>query len=112
MRIRFDEILERIITINQAWKLSRDEFGNDFAATKSFRDTKSSLQATLLREFPEYVYLKVATDSDDHGEAMYSVRLKNSIRINDALRTDAEHLPIRIAEELFTPQELQNLLNQ
>tara|TARA_Y100000588_G_C14098086_1_gene857525 strand:+ start:372 stop:710 length:339 start_codon:yes stop_codon:yes gene_type:complete len=112
VRIRFDEILERIITINHAWKLSRDEFGNDFVATKSFRDTKSSLQATLLREYTEEVYLKVATDSDEHGEGMYSVRLKTPIRINDTLRTDAEHLPVRIAEELFTPQELQKLLNQ
>ncbi len=112
MKLRFDEILERIITINHAWKLARDEFGHDFSVTKSFRATKSSLQATLLREFSQDVYLKLATDSDDHNEAMYSLRLRDPMLVNGTSRRDAEHLPVRIAKELFTPQELQVLLTQ
>ncbi|WP_063662856.1 hypothetical protein [Aliivibrio fischeri] len=110
MKLRLDEIIERIITINHAWKLSRDEFGNDFVATKSFRDTKSSLQATLLREFPDDVYLKEATDADEHAEEMYSVRLSSNIVINGVVRTDIEHLPVRIAHEIFTTQELKKFI--
>lgn len=110
MKLRLDEIIERIITINHAWKLSRDEFGNDFVATKSFRDTKSSLQSTLLREFPHDVYLVQATDSKDHDEVMFSVRLVQPININGVIRTDVEHLPARIAEDLFSSLELQQLI--
>lgn len=110
MKLRLDEIIERIISINHAWKLSRDEFGNDFVATKSFRDTKSSLQSTLLREFPNDVYLVQATDSSEHGESMYSVRLTQPIKINGIMRTDVEHLPVRIAEDLFSSLELQQLI--
>lgn len=112
MKLRIDELLERIICINHAWKLSRDEFGTDFSATTSFRATKSSLQATLLREFPEDVFLVVATDSEEHGEPMFSVRLTSPIPLNGVLRHDAEHLPQRLAEELFTPNELSQLIRQ
>ncbi|QXO19038.1 hypothetical protein [Vibrio ostreae] len=51
MKLEFEEIVEQIITVS-----SREEFGNDFAATKSLKHTKSSLQATLLREFPDDAY--------------------------------------------------------
>ena len=106
MKIRLNEIVERIITINHAWKLSRDEFGNDFIATQSFRETKASLQATLLREFPTEVYLIEATDNHDHNEQMYSVRLKTPIMVNGCHRQDVEHIPVRIAQDIFTQSEL------
>lgn len=112
MILRLDEILERIITVNHAWKLSKDEFSNEFAVTQSLRWTKSSLQATLLREFPSESSLKVASDNDEHGELLYSVRLTSSVVVNGAIRNDAEHLPARIAKDIFTPEEIQSFLNR
>ncbi|MGR5448468.1 hypothetical protein ACP3V3_01545 [Vibrio sp. PNB22_3_1] len=111
MQIKLEEIIERIITVNHAWKLSKDEFGQDFVATNSLRDTKSSLQATLLREFPDDVYLRVASDSMDHEEDLYSVRLKQKIIVNGVVREDAEHLPARIAKQIFSQKELNQFLN-
>jgi hypothetical protein len=111
-RLRLDELLEQIVSINHAWKLSREEFGNDFCATRSFRETKSSLQATLLREYPDEVYLVHATDSEDHGEPMYSVRLRAPIISNGVSRHDAEHLPKRIAEDIFYSDEINQFLNR
>ena len=112
MEVRLDEIVSRIIAVNHAWKLSRNEFGRDYVATNSLRDTKSSLQATLLREFSTDVYLALATDADEHDEMMYSVRLKNSIIVDASLRNDAEHLPLRIAHDIFTKEEINNFLNK
>ncbi|MGC9462354.1 hypothetical protein [Vibrio genomosp. F10] len=110
MNVRIDKLLERIITVNHAWKLSREEFGQSFCATKSFRWTKSSLQATLLREFPRETSLKVASDNDSHDGLMYSVRLVDPIVVNGVVRRDAEHLPGFIAEQIFTPEEITLLL--
>ncbi|CAM3140166.1 hypothetical protein [Vibrio neptunius] len=110
MQVKLEEMLERIIAINHAWKLSREEFGNQFAATQSLRHTKSSLQATLLREFPNETYLLKATDNDSQDEEMYSVRLNRPIVVNGCERYDAEHLPVRIAEEILTQQEITQLL--
>lgn len=112
MRVELEEVISRIIAINHAWKLSREEFGSDFAVTKSLLHTKSSLQATLLREFPDDSYLLPATDNDVHDEELYSVRLRHSMVINDVLRHDAEHLPVRVAAEIFTTEEINNFLNK
>ncbi|QUM81402.1 hypothetical protein HWV01_14460 [Moritella sp. 5] len=105
-----DEVLNRIITINHAWKLSREEFGSSNAITKALRDQKSSWQASLLRDYPEMSYLKVDTDNSTADEILYSVRLKRSIVIDGVTRTDAEHLPERIAKELFYELEIEALL--
>ncbi|EOD77076.1 hypothetical protein D515_04696 [Grimontia indica] len=64
----------------------------------------------MLREFPDDVYLSVATDTEAHEEEMYSVRLKKPIVINGIEKSDAEHLPARLANELFTKQEINNIL--
>ncbi|MBW8190304.1 hypothetical protein K0504_04575 [Neiella marina] len=110
MTTDFVRLVTQVITINHAWKLSKDEFGVDFVATKSLRDIKSSLQATLLRDFPQHVYLAIASDNHEHQEALFSVRLREPLVVNGALRNDIEHLPERIANTLFTQQELQQLL--
>ena len=110
MNAGLELLVERIITINHAWKMAREEFGNDFMATKSLRHTKSSLQATLLRDYPDNAYLLFATDNELQGEEQYSVRLTTPICINGIERVDAEHLPIRIANELFTEKEISKLL--
>lgn len=111
-RLRLDELLEQIVSVNHAWKLSREEFGNKFPATKSFLHTKSSLQATLLREFSEESYLILADDNALHDEQLYSVRLVNPVALKTGIKKDAEHLPVRVAKELFTEAELSQLIKQ
>jgi len=108
--MRVDEILNRIIAINHAWKLSRDEFGAGNAITKALRDQKSSWQASLLRDFPDWSYLRVDTDNSTDEEVLFSVRLKDTIVIDGVRRNDAEHMPERIAKELFTVSEIEVLL--
>lgn len=109
-KLRLDELLEQIVSVNHAWKLSREEFGNQFPATKSFMHTKSSLQATLLREFSSESYLVYADDNDQHDEPLFSVRLTNPVVIRSTIKKDAEHLPVRVAQTLFTEAELQKLV--
>ena len=47
--MKFEQIIERIIAINHAWKLARDDFGKNSPITISLREQKSSWQANLLR---------------------------------------------------------------
>jgi hypothetical protein len=103
-------ILERIITLNHAWKISRDDFGASNPITLALRQQKSSWQATLIRAYPKQVYLKYDTDGIEDGEALFSVRVNPPITVNGFLRGDAEHLPERIAQSLFHPQELIELI--
>ena len=112
MLFSLEEILERVITVNHAWKLSKDEFGDKYGTTQSLRWSKSSLQATLLRDFPSETHLKVASDSEEHGELLYSVRLNKPILVNGIMRQDAEHLPARIANEIFSQQEIESFLSR
>lgn len=106
--ISLKAILERIITINHAWKISRGDFGSKHAITESLRLQKSSWQATLLRDFPDQCYLRLDKENTD-GERLLSVRLTKQISINGLIRQDAEHIPERIAKHLFYEEELAKL---
>ena len=88
MKLRLDQVLERIISVNHAWKLSKEEFGAEFIATNALRDTKPS----LLREFPDEIYLQLDANSDEHEEALYSARLSDKVPFNGVVREDPEHL--------------------
>ena len=103
-------ILERIITINHAWKLARDEFGGQNSITLSLREQKSSWQATLIREFPEQVYLHFDQENSTPEDKLYSVRLKTPVQLATGIRTNAEHIPERIAKKLFWESELVELI--
>ncbi|WP_163931382.1 hypothetical protein [Paraferrimonas sp. SM1919] len=106
------DLINEIIAINHAWKLSKDRFGDAFPATKSLRDSKSLMQAHLLRDFPNDSFLKVATDNNEHADELFSVRLKTPIKIGNLTRSDAEHLPVRIAKEIFLQHELEKFLTR
>jgi len=112
VQLTVGHVVERIITLNHAWKLARDEYGNQSAITQSLKNQKSSWQSTLLREFNEASYLAVDTDNSTDDEILLSVRLAKPINVNGTIRTDAEHLPQRIAQDLFTAQELKKLLHK
>jgi hypothetical protein len=106
----FSDVFERIVTINHTWKVSRDELGYKHPVTLALRDQKSSWQATLIREFKGATYLHFDDENTD-GEPLYSLRLKSPFTMsNGTIRLDAEHIPIRIATDLFTNEEIQRLL--
>ncbi len=110
LKLKIESILERIITINHAWKLARDEYGARTPLTQSLREQKSSWQATLIRDYPKHIYLKVDTDNSSEDETLLSVRLKAPIIVGQVRRTDAEHIPLRIAKNLFWEDELKQLI--
>jgi len=112
MNHTLEMVVERIITLNHGWKLAREEFGNNSAITNSLKNQKSSWQSSLLREFPNQSYLKVDRDNSTDDEILFSVRLTYELTINNVKRNDAEHLPKRIALELFCAEELNQLLNK
>lgn len=105
-----NEIVERIIAINHAWKLAREKYGAQNPITLSLREQKSSWQANLIRSFPAEVFLKEASDSASHEERLLSVRLRKPLQIASGLKSDAEHLPVRLANVLFTEKELKKYI--
>tara|TARA_B100000446_G_C10239549_1_gene229008 strand:+ start:100 stop:492 length:393 start_codon:yes stop_codon:yes gene_type:complete len=108
-RLNIHNILNRIISLNHAWKIAREDFGARNNITTALRRQKASWQASLLRYYPDAAYFKQDEDNVD-GEELLSVRLSTPITIDGSLRNDAEHMPLRIAEELFTHEELASLI--
>lgn len=99
-------LVVKIISFNHCWKMAQQRYGNSSAIARMLRDQKSVLQAALLRE--NLAYLK--PDPDAEEEPLFSVRLHQPILLNGITRIDAEHMPVRLAEEFFTEQELNNLI--
>lgn len=109
--MRLDELVKLIIATNHSWKRQRDLWGADSAIARILQGRKSSLQTQLLMTFPTDTNLKLDTDNSE-GEPLYSVRLKQPLIVNKVIRNDAEHLPARIAEELLTPEQIQQRLEK
>ncbi|WP_420554275.1 hypothetical protein [Neptuniibacter marinus] len=106
------ELLYQITSINRAWKLARDQWGEDSKTALMLRERKSSLQSSLIREYPNQVFLRLDTENTE-GESLFSVRLHSEVTLpNGIRRVDAEHLPVRLAEELFTSTELDQLVHR
>jgi len=96
-----EHLVREIEAVNCVWKQTRNLFGEDSALASSYRELKVCLQAQLLRSHsPEIVYLRI--DSEAQGEALYSLRLNQKI----AGRFDAAHIPVRVAQDIFTPREI------
>lgn len=103
-----NSLVVEIIAINKAWKASRELLGSSIALTESFRHLKSRLQARLLRRYaPQQVYLELDTTADSE-EPLYGLKLVNRV----GNRTDVAHMPVRIANELFSAQELQSFTKE
>ena len=101
-------LVNEIIAINRAWKASRELLGSSISMTESFRHLKSRLQARLLREYaPQQVYLELDHTADSE-EPLYGLKLTKSV----SNRTDAAHMPVRIANEIFTAEELQSFIKE
>ena len=106
-----EEIVLQITMFNRAWKQAREQWGPNSPLTNMLRHRKSDLQARLIRENRGIVYL--AEDSEaEEGEPLYSVRLARPVTLPGGLvRTDADHMPVRIAQELFTDTDIAALLS-
>lgn len=103
-----DSLVDEIIVINKAWKASRELLGGSVSMTESFRHLKSRLQARLLRQYaPQQVYLELDNTADSE-EPLYGLKLVNKV----SNRTDAAHIPVRIANEIFTPEELKHFIKE
>jgi hypothetical protein len=97
-----EKLVNEIVAVNHAWKVSCELFGQDSPLSISSRDLKTYLQVYLLRSYaPEQVYL--IEDEEVEGEALYSLCLQKTI----GERQYAEHLPVRVAQKIFTSQELE-----
>ena len=95
----------KIVSFNHAWKLARDKFGPNSPITKMLRLQKSILQCGLLRSGD--AFLKIDTDAEE--EALFSVQLMTKVEINKKIKTDADHIPVRIVDELLLPAEIKSM---
>ena len=101
------DCITKIIRFNHAWKIAKEKYGEGSGLATMLRDQKSCLQASLLR-YSGDAYL--VEDNDAMGEKLYSVRFDGSVSVGTMSRTDAEHIPVRVAEKLLTENELLSLI--
>ncbi|MBD2197545.1 MULTISPECIES: hypothetical protein [Calothrix] len=102
-----EQMVREIVAVNHAWKVACELFGEDSPLSTSSRDLKTCLQVRLLRSYaPKQVYL--IEDKNVEGERLYSLYLRE--HINN--RQYAEHLPVRVAEDVLSSQELAQFKKQ
>ena len=104
-------LVTKIIRFNHAWKLAQQKFGENSNLAKSLRDQKACLQAELLRNhIGTYLILDKSTDSE---EPLYSVQFDSVSSLPELpYKDNAEHLPVRIAQKLFSENELLKLVRE
>lgn len=104
--ISIEDILHRIVSFNDAWHFFREESNRQTLPEwgdpliENMRETKAGLQILLLREY-HHLGIWLVLDPKIVQEETYSVRL--STPING--RSDACHIPKRIAIKYLTEQE-------
>jgi len=102
-------LIERIHLINRSWKLAQERCSNDVPFSQALRDLKSGVQVQLLRAFPEHVWLSEDRDTPS-DEPLLSVRIAEALSGALGGRPDADHIPLRVAEELLTDKEMEIFL--
>ena len=104
-----EQLVTEIIAVNHAWKEAKSLFNfPDTPLANSLRDLKARLQVRLLRKYaPENVYLMIDTNvNTDYDELLYGLQLVTSVNG----RRDAAHMPIRVAQENLSAQELEQFV--
>ncbi len=103
LTLNFEELITEIAAINQAWKVSKELSPN---LGNSLKDLKNRLQVRLLRNYaPERLFLELDTATESE-EPLYSLRHRQPI----GNRWNAEHLPVRVAKEMLSDEELKQLI--
>lgn len=101
-----ETLVNEIVSLNHAWHAAREIFGEESDLSKSARDLKGCLQTRLLRTYPDQVYLQIDPESSQEaGEEVYSLRLVTPINN----RNNAEHLPVGVARQLLSQEEINQL---
>ena len=96
------QLVREIDAVNHAWKVAA-EFGDIPQLAESLKEMKSRLQVRLLRlHAPDRVYLELDEETES-SEPLYDLRLREPV----AGRTDAAHLPVRVANEILSPEEIE-----
>jgi len=109
----FDDRVTHIHATNYAWKLSQhwvSEVSEAFSPlAASLVDRKARLQAELLREYPDRVYLQRDLEAEtEAGEPLFGVLLDPPIEHF----SDAAHLPVRVARLYLSVDELQKFVRE
>ncbi|WP_199245187.1 hypothetical protein [[Phormidium] sp. ETS-05] len=96
------QLVREIDAVNHAWKVAA-EFGDIPQLAESLKEMKSRLQVRLLRQYaPTQVYLELDEETES-SEPLYDLRLREPV----GGRTDAAHLPVRVAKEILSPEEIE-----
>ena len=102
-----EQLVLEIIAVNHAWKETKNFSDGDNYLANSLRNLKARLQVRLLRSYaPELVFLRIDTSNDEDNEPLYGLHLAESVNG----RNDAAHMPIRVAQENLSTQELQQFV--
>lgn len=100
----FESLMNEINAVNHSWKLAIEMFDNHHPLSQSLRDLKVRLQVKLLRNYaPNLVYL-IEDNETESGEALYSLQLVSNVKGY----SDAAHLPVRVAKEILSSEEITN----
>jgi hypothetical protein len=104
-----EQLVREIVAVNHAWKEAKDIFEDPASPiANSLRNLKTRLQVRLLRQYaPQQVYLR-ADPIADTLEPVYGLSLVQPINCY----TDAAHLPVRIAKEHLSAEEINLFLRQ
>jgi hypothetical protein len=103
-------LVARIVAFNDAWHALRElraDGAVDDPSLASLRDIKGALQARLLRDGGGLAYL----ERDEHPslpERCFTVALRRRV----GGRSDACHLPERVARQVLTPSEISFALDE
>jgi hypothetical protein len=104
-----EQLVREIVTVNQAWKEAKSIFEDSSSPIAvSLRNLKTRLQIRLLRQYaPQHIYL-IEDKTDESEEPLYGLCLVHPI--NSCM--DAAHLPIRVAQEYLSADEIKNFLKK
>ena len=100
-----EQLLKEIHSVNHAWKAAKELFEDPASPiANSLRDLKIRLQVRLLRSQSALGKVRLLEDvTSGASEAVYGLLLVQPI---DGY-ADAAHLPIRVAQEHLSPEEIE-----
>jgi hypothetical protein len=104
-----EQLVREIVAVNYAWKAAKDIFEDPASPiANSLRNLKTRLQVRLLRQYaPHQVYL-LEDSTADTKEAVYGLSLVQTI--NGC--TDAAHIPLRVAKDHLSAEEIKLFCRQ
>jgi hypothetical protein len=103
-----ETIVREIRQVNRAWKAAKHGIPDSPELATTLRDLKSQLQYRLLKDRKYQAYLKIDNLSDDFEEPVFGVHLSEPVDEG----WYAEHLPVRVARELFGDEELSQICKE